>query len=256
MNVVSCIAVFLFVTITAPWQVHAFCGPSIVSLSSYKVSRPPSYKVSRPPFLLKGHSLNEDSYEGRILDADGPKAELLNTIREDTDSSFGFGDSQKVSQVSKLADDLSGYVLPLDKPSDWELIYNTAPDILGLRGGPLSELVSIRQQVVDGKTLEINLVYKPSKNIVQLTSSFLSDIQDDRLTQTVQFEYAVGSMNKVDLKLQSTRINGSRLGGNLPTLASPNPLPFVGFSIIFNDGDLRIDRTIQGDFLYIYRRIS
>mmetsp|Transcript_18620 Transcript_18620/g.27605 ORF Transcript_18620/g.27605 Transcript_18620/m.27605 type:complete len:243 (-) Transcript_18620:270-998(-) len=203
---------------------------------------------------LKEHSLNEDSYDDSPPEEeDGPKVHLLKAIGGDR---FGFGDSQKTSSISKLADDLSGYVLPLEKPSEWELLYNTAPDILGIRGGPLSELISIRQEIVDSKELEITLEYKPSQNIVQLTSSFLSGIQDDRLKQTVQFAYEIGSMNKVDLRIQGTRIEGSRFGNNLPSLASPSPLPFVGFSIVFNDGDLRIDRTIQGDFLYIYKRIS
>ena len=154
-------------------------------------------------------------------------------------------------------EDLSGYVLPLGgPPSRWELIYNTAPDFLGLRGGPLSRLVSIQQNVNDDR-LEIVFEYMPSDGVVQLTSSFLEDVGDSRLKQKVWFDYTVGPMNKVDLQVRGTSIE-LPFGGNgfAPSLSSPAALPFVGFSVVFNDGDLRIDRTVQGDFLYIYRRIG
>jgi hypothetical protein len=72
-------------------------------------------------------------------------------------------------------------------------------------------------------------------------------------------------MNKFDIEIQGTRIEASRLESLLqqqlqpqlqpPSLQSPIPLPFVGFSIVFNDGNLRVDRSVQGDFLSVYQRI-
>ena len=219
---------------------------------------------------LREHTLNQDSYGESYMEEDGPKAQLLQAINYDTSNLYdddtpprfagsgllGGGDDSSSSNVQKIVDDLSGYVLPLAKPSKWKLLYTTAPDILGFQGGPLSQLVVIQNNVMeDGKQMEIDLVYKPSNTIMQLTSSFLQDIEEDRLTQTIMFDYEVGAMNKVDLQIRGTRIDGTRLGG-LPSLESPTSFPFVGFTVVFNDGDIRCDRTIQGDFLYIYKRIE
>ena len=107
----------------------------------------------------------------------------------------------------------------------------------------------------DDHLMEIVLNYQPSANIVALAGSFIDGIENDRLEQSVAFDYEVGSMNKVDVRLKGTRIESSRLGNSLPSIDSPSPLPFGGFSIIFNDGDIRIDRSTQGDFLFVYKRI-
>jgi len=231
---------------------------------------------------LAEHTLNDDAItsikdEEDFMEEDGPKSQLLNEISIIGGSGsirFGFGDSKTIkSKINNIVKDLSGYVLPLDnrKTSQWKLLYTTAPDILGFKGGPLSQLVSIQQNVVpDGNTLELELKYKPSTNIVSLIGSFLNDIQDDRLKQTVQFDYTIGSMNTVNLQLRGTRIESSRFSSNGNSnsggddgnnnnnnnnlFSLPTPLPFVGFTIVFNDGDLRIDRTIQGDFLLIYKK--
>jgi hypothetical protein len=195
-----------------------------------------------------------------FLEVGGPKAQLLDAIgytsgSDDSVPRFAFtlGDSKDSSSsktsITSLADDLSGYVLPLDKPSQWTLLYTQAPDLLGFQGGPLSQLVSIRQDVKSSSQLEMVLTYKPSNNIVQ----WLSGIQDDRLEQAVMFDYDLGSMNKVGLQWKGTRIESSRIG-RIPAIQLPAGLPFAGFAIVFNDGDLRIDRTAQGDFLVIYKR--
>eukprot|EP00536_Pseudo-nitzschia_multiseries_P010735 jgi/Psemu1/26807/gm1.26807_g len=221
--------------------------------------------------LLSEHTLSEEFFESPgddgFLDEDGPKAELLREIATggpgDGSPRFGFGDAEpSKTKIAGLVDDLSGYVLPLARPSRWKLLYNTAPDVLGFGGGPLSRLVSIRQSVGggldDADRLDLELEYRPSDNIVRLAGSFLDNLGEDRLVQTVEFDYKVGAMNKVDLQLKGTSIEASRLSSlaALPPLRSPSPLPFVGFSVVFNDGDLRVDRTVQGDFLYIYRRIK
>ena len=233
--------------------------------------------------LAEAHSLNVEGkdLQDDFLEEGGPKAELLNAIRVadgsgdeesvrfDGFSLGGFGVDSSSDRnddkdtIEKLVKDISGYVLPLDKPSEWKLVYTSAPDLLGFQGGPLSKLVSIRQKVVDNTSMELVLEYQPSNNVVQFTKSFWEDIEENRLTQTIGFEYTVGSMNKVDVQLVKTSIEASRLLGNNsnnnnaspPSLQSPTPIPFVGFSIVFNDGDLRVDRSVQGDFLSIYKRI-
>lgn len=57
-------------------------------------------------------------------------------------------------------------------------------------------------------------------------------------------------------RLECNSINDGILDNNnnqnlilfLPTL------PFVGFTIVFNDGDLRIDRNIKDGYLSIYKK--
>lgn len=214
------------------------------------------------------HSLTVDDDE-LYLEPDGPKAQLLDAIGYDsTMTTRGNSDvlprfefalrpdstpSSSTHVINTLVNDLSGYVLPLDKSSQWTLIYTNAPDIFGLQGGPFSQLVSIRNDVTSFKDMEIVLTYKPSNNMVQWTVSFLSDINDERLEQTIIFAYKVGAMNRVDVELKGTKIQSSRLG-SLPTIPSPAGLPWGGFSIAFNDGDLRIDKSTQGDFLFVYKR--
>lgn len=241
---------------------------------------------------LNEHTLNldEDGMNNGDFkeEEDGPKAQLLNEISTgkstDTDDddaaaddennnksnppTFGFTTSNK-SQINQLVQDLSGYVLPLDnrRSSSWQLLYSSAPDIFGVGGGPFSQLVSITQNFIPSgintaknKNNELNLVleYQPSKNIVQLFGTLMEDIQKDRLQQTVAFDYTVGTMNTIQCQLRSTTIDGTRLASSsLPALSLPTSLPFGGgsFTIIFNDGDIRIDRTVQGDFIFIYKKI-
>jgi hypothetical protein len=214
--------------------------------------------------LLREHTLNQDSYDSTddFVEEDGPKDQLLQEIVGDVTPVFGFGDEASISRVERLVGDLSGYVLPLESPSQWELLYTTAPDVLGFKGGPLSQLVSIQQDVSSLKTLDLRLEYKPSDAIQQLAGSFFEGVGDDRLVQTVQFGIVSrGPMNKFDIEIQGTRIEASRLESLLQQqlqpqlLQSPVPLPFVGFSIVFNDGNLRVDRSVQGDFLSVYQRI-
>eukprot|EP00977_Amphora_coffeiformis_P011653 scaffold2804_cov181-Amphora_coffeaeformis.AAC.21 len=237
----------------------------IASRPGYAFQTSPKSRIRTiSPLNDAEHSLTPDDDE-LYLEPDGPKARLLDAIGYDITTSstdvlprFAFAlrpdaSSSNSDEISECANDLSGYVLPLDKSSKWTLIYTDAPDLLGFQGGPMSQLVSIRNDVISSKDMEIVLTYKPSNNMVQWTSSFLSDINDDRLEQAVLFAYQVGAMNRVDVELKGTRIEGSRLG-SLPAIQSPAGLPWGGFSIIFNDGDLRIDKSTQGDFLFIYKR--
>jgi len=201
---------------------------------------------------------------------DGPKEALLaaldNQQRNNEISVAGFGasDSDK-SRIVQLANELldSNYVLPLSPPSEWNLLYNDAPDILGFRGGPLSKLVSIRQKVISPQRLEILLEYQPSDGMTTTLSnianvlSFLpqENVQEDRLEQTVLFDYERKSMNMIDLTIKGTKIDSSRFG-SIPTIEGPGSLPFGSYRIVFNDDDLCIQKTVQGDFIFIYQRIS
>ena len=109
--------------------------------------------------------------------------------------------------------------------------------------------------MVTASTITVALIYKPSDGILpQLAGNLLGDVSADRLTQKVVFEYEEKNMNDFFLKLQSTTIDSSRFG-TLPTLPIPDAAPSVeAFKILFNDGDLRIERTVQGDFLSIFKR--
>jgi len=150
--------------------------------------------------LLSEHTLNEDYYDGfdddNFMEEDGPKAQLLREIDtagaesiETGGPRFGFGvgfggaensgEDSSSQKIAKLVDDVSGYVLPLQKPSRWRLLYNNVPDVLGCEGGPLSRLVSIRQTVVDADRLDIEPEYKSSGGIVWLFSSFLEGVEDE-----------------------------------------------------------------------------
>ena len=210
---------------------------------------------------------NDDDINGSV------KAELLQAIqsrceKDDKAVVFGFGDAREDDADKKtiinLAQSLetAKYVVPLATPSTWRLLYTNTPDILGLQGGPLSQLVSIQQEIshADDEAASMNtlpwvLTYKPNSNgiIPQLLENVLEDLSQDRLTQKVSFACQEQSMNVFDLKLLSTTVESTRFG-SLPTLPFING-PFVGaFKIGFNDGELRIERSVQGDFLAIYKR--
>ena len=254
--------VFLAMTTTYDISCHAFY-PTKTSLHLEKFPSASHTRYERSGGSALGeHTLNQDSYGDDFMEEDGPKYQLLQEIGGSGGSEsprFGFGDTESSkSRVEQLINDLSGYVLPLEYPSQWKLLYNTAPDVLGFRGGPLSQLVSIRQEISDDN-LDIMLEYKPSENIQQLVGSFIDGIGDDQLVQTVRFGLKKEPMNKFDIEIQGTNIESSRMSSlsiPQPNLQSPFPIPFVGFSIVFNDGDLRVDRSIQGDFLSIYKRIK
>jgi len=189
--------------------------------------------------------------------------------------------------------------LRLVEGSSWKLLYGDAPDILGLRGGPLSRLVSIRQEVsslsslsttedvVGGmrrQTLEVILEYAPSESMMgligrlpQFIPSFGEfDITQDRLEQSVFLDCQQGDGDGdgdgddagiLELRPRGTSIRGTRFGGTGNILPAFNlqdegdilaSLPIaLSCRIVYNDGDLRIDRSQvdQGNYLGIYRRI-
>ena len=183
-----------------------------------------------------------------------PKDQLLMALAT-KDKLFG----DKNSKISTLAKDLAGYAMPLmPSTTPYRLLYTDAPDLLGFQGGPLSELVSISQKVTSSTDMEIILEYKPSQGIANLVSNFMPDITQERLQQIVYMEYTKEPMNKIDVKIKGTKLQGTRFGGNdgLPPLTSPTPiqLPFGSFKVLFHDDDLCIQQTIQGEFLFIYQK--
>mmetsp|Transcript_36911 Transcript_36911/g.42100 ORF Transcript_36911/g.42100 Transcript_36911/m.42100 type:complete len:256 (-) Transcript_36911:139-906(-) len=194
------------------------------------------------------------------LRSEGPKYLLVSALKDqqqknDLVAGFGTSDSDR-SRITKLAKDLSesNYVSPL-LSSEWKLVYNDAPDVLGFRGGPLSKLLSIRQKInVNDNKLEMILEYKPSDGVSILLSSLLPAIEDDRLEQTVSFECETQPMNKFNLVVKGNKIDSSRFGST-SNLQSPVSLPFGSYKVTFNDDDLCIQETIQGGFLFIYQRI-
>ena len=195
------------------------------------------------------NSADNGGYD-QMIEKDGPKDQLLTALAT-KDGIFG----DKSSRISTLAQDLAGYAMPLMSPKEYQLLYTDAPDLLGFQGGPLSQLVSIKQKLINTNEMEIVLEYKPSDGIATIAGSFLPDIQDDRLQQTITMEYDKQPMNKIDTKIKGTKIEGTRFGNNLPPLNSPTALPFGSFKVLFHDGDLCIQQTTQGEFISIYQRI-
>lgn len=190
---------------------------------------------------------------------------------------LGFGDVTKSErdEITSLADSISiptaiSSALPND--SRWELLYASAPDFLGLRGGPLSRLISIMQTIDDnGSELSVIIEYAPSDTILELASNdFFRNIleatrnkplEEERLEQTVSF-YLTQNGGELDLRLKGTKITGDRFGGEnwipSPNLVLPDVVagkgPLGSCRVLHNDGDLRIDRG--GDYLGIYRFLS
>jgi len=251
-----------------------------------------SFSTRSTSTSLAEHTLHDDAItctnDGeKFMEEDGPKAQLLKaqllkeisiirdgstttTTNDDDDDDestpirFRYGDSKtRKSKIDKYAKDLSGYALPRDnrKASQWKLLYTTAPCILGCSWGSY-QLISVQQTIMpERNTIDLDLEYKPT------TFLHRSIFDDERLKQTVRFDYKIGSMNTVNLQLIGFCIKSSYLScnsindgildnnPNKNLISRPNALPpFVDFTIVFNDGDLRIDRTIQGDYLSIYKK--
>ena len=142
---------------------------------------------------------------------------------------------------------------PADLDGRWRLVFSDAPDILGLRGGPLSELVFIGQDI-DGAagTVDNVIEYMPSQPMRSLFGSV--GIDEDRIEQRVLLKFECTGGNTVNLKVSGTKLVPKRVfGGRIsadrlqpPALQGPLTLPFGKFDVLYNDGDLRIVRTGPG----------
>ena len=130
-----------------------------------------------------------------------------------------------------------------------QLCYTDAPDILGLRGGPLASLRRIGQQIdTRAGTIENVIEYEPAKwNPLVATLG----AEQDRLQQRVLLSYEY-SGNRCNLKIAGTafrfqQILGVKLNSLQPlTLKGVLEVPFGSFEVLYNDGALRIVRTQQG----------
>ena len=84
---------------------------------------------------------------------------------------------------------------------------------------------------------------------------FFSKFQD-RLIQRITFDLQEGAANRFDLQLTGTTVESTRFGAvpTLPVLGAPRVNE--AFAVSFNDGNVRMERSVQGDFLAIYKRVS
>ena len=131
------------------------------------------------------------------------------------------------------------------------LAYSDAPDILGLRGGPLAKLRRIGQQIdADARTIDNVIEYVPA-DWLRGPFVFNGVAADDSLQQRVLLSYETKG-SRVDIKICGTSIKPATvLGVNLLaapplTLEGGISLPFGSFELLYNDGDLRVVKTAQG----------
>lgn len=191
----------------------------------------------------------------------GKNRMLLDILATGTDNPFL---KEDMDRIASLAKELEGtYILPLEKsdePSQWKLLWTNAPDLLGIRGGPINSLVSIILTMTTENECQFSLTYKFSEQIAGLVSNVMEDVADDRLEQTLVFDYDMPlsqSPNKIQLKLKSTQITSTRFPFEMPSvpIVGGQLLPMTAVDIVFNDGNLRMDRTVQGDFLFLYQKL-
>lgn len=143
----------------------------------------------------------------------------------------------------------------------WKLLFSDAPDILGIRGGPLSELMFIGQDVDEEKGTCDNVIrYRPSDQAQALFRALGQDISEDRLEQRVLLSFEQDSSNGYPKKVKQTLL-GTKiipvqlLGGRISNTWAPDlggtgllTLPFGSYEVLYNDDRLRIVRTQQGFF--------
>jgi hypothetical protein len=147
---------------------------------------------------------------------------------------------QRVNPTSRSACDLDG---------DWELLYSDAPDIVGLQNaGPLLRLNRIGQSIdATAGTIDNVIEYGPAAWVPGAG-------EDDTFQQRVLLTYEVDaeSGRKCSLKIAGVAFKPGQLAGI--NLASAPPLtvkglltlPFGDFECVYNDGSLRVVRTLQG----------
>ena len=138
---------------------------------------------------------------------------------------------------------------------NWTLLWTDAPDILNL-GSPLAKVGRIGQDIHDD-VIENVIQYLPP-------DWALDRFPNDLVEQRVVLNY-VRSGNTVDLSVKGLRLRPKTIFGfdipeNLALDAvgssSGGPtLPFGRFTILYNDGDLRIVKTAQGFFAVNERMI-
>ena len=131
---------------------------------------------------------------------------------------------------------------------DWLLLYTDAPDITGLsNSGPFVRLNRIGQSIdaAGGKI----------QNVIEYTGRewLPGRAEGDTLQQRVLLDFEVKDngrsvvLNLKGLEIAPKQIAGVNLAAAPPlTLQGPLSLPFGNFDCVFNDGGLRVVRTLQG----------
>jgi len=137
--------------------------------------------------------------------------------------------------------------------STWSLLYTDAPDILGIRGGPLARVDRIGQEITPSENRIANVIeYCPSEAALRLGGAL---VRGDRVTQRVLLGYETSGGDLVDLKLQGISLTPNMFLGQS---VSPSrklaggfggqiPAPTFGaFDYVYFDGIVRIVKTKQG----------
>lgn len=116
------------------------------------------------PGLRRAHPLMSADV-GVATDTERVKAELMAAL-EPVDRGFSANAKQR-REVEALLGELARLGTPAGKGrlgGDWELIYTDAPDILGLKGGPVASLVRVGQQIDEtAGTIENVIEYEPAE---------------------------------------------------------------------------------------------
>eukprot|EP00968_Pinguiococcus_pyrenoidosus_P012820 scaffold1144_cov215-Pinguiococcus_pyrenoidosus.AAC.5 len=169
-------------------------------------------------------------------------------------------DKRTVSDaIRKLLSVASEEDIVTDLNGKWELLYSDAPDILGIRGGPLAKLEFIGQDI-DSLAMTIDNVIRYSPSDAMRSAFGSLGIANDRLEQRVLLSYEQDPMEPrtVTMRVRGTSIApentlGGRLNLNPLELVGPTTLPFGQFEILYNDGDLRIVKTGRGSYGFAER---
>ena len=193
-----------------------------------------------------------------------PEKSTLFSLLDGIDRGFAASSSQRKAVTSALEALKAVNPRPTDGAiglsGDWELLYTDAPDILGLKNaGPLAELRRVGQQIdAEAGTIENVIEYAPAS---WLPLDAIS-AQDDRVQQRVCLTYEVEKGTRCVCQVNTFGVNPQTFFGvNLrssPPLKLPEApfkVPFGNFDVLYNDGDIRVVRTIQG-YYGVNRRIT
>ena len=193
-----------------------------------------------------------------------PEKSALFALLDGIDRGFAASSSQRKAVTSALEALKAVNPRPTDGAiglsGDWELLYTDAPDILGLKNaGPLAELRRVGQQIdAEAGTIENVIEYAPAS---WLPLDAIS-ASEDRVQQRVCLTYEVEKGTRCVCQVNTFGVNPQTFFGvNLrssPPLKLPEApfkVPFGNFDVLYNDGDIRVVRTIQG-YYGVNRRIT
>lgn len=218
-------------------------------------------------------STTQGAHSAETMELDAAREELIESLRplkagfRSTAEERREANSRVEAFVKRFGDLPGAQAGRLE--GQWRLLYTDAPDILGLRGGPLSELDFIGQDIDETSGTCDNVIrYRPSDQMQSLFQGLGQDISEDRLEQRVllSFEKKAGS-NRVEQKIKGTKIVPlSLLGGRVTDAWAPPlggtgflSLPFGSYNLLYNDDKMRIVRTNTGlpqGYYAINERIS